>query len=360
MPATRCYQLDERSVSTFYSRERDPLLPAPLYSLYREPEPAPAFVCHHVGTGTIYNKERGIACKADCGSRARCPAARRRWRNGMRERLSLVKYFRAPDLWTFTARTADQDALYRAIAMKRRAPGSGLVPSIDAILIDGLDRGAVNKENIAILNRGLERVVRHITRQFDRQLEPGYMQTGKARRLRAKYGTARPVRGRPGAALHIRVREAGEMRGRIHAHVASDYDFLLHAWLDDACLRCGLGHPQFERKETRVMRAAARFSGPRVRSETIGLYLSKYLSKTSDDAPWPWPARTRLVSAGLRRKLPLRVPKPGWSWAPASVAVIAVDELGAACVDPDATFYSRERDPLLPPRGPPGDIGADS
>src|ERR1700688_955323 len=127
------------------------------YPLYREPAAAGP-VCHHVGTGTIYNPELGIARKADCGSRARCPAARQRWRNGMRERLSLVEYFRAPDLWTFTTRTADQDALYRATAMKRRAGRARafLVPELDAMLIDGRDRGAVTKENIRILNRGLE------------------------------------------------------------------------------------------------------------------------------------------------------------------------------------------------------------
>ena len=287
-------------------------------------------VCQHERTGTQYNAARGIAFKADCGSRARCPAARRRWRSSMRERMCLVEYFRAPDLWTFTTRTADQDALYRTRRMSRRF----VVPEVDAVLIDGRDRGAVTRENIGLLNTGLERVVRRITRQFERQQEPGYMQSRYAAMLRALYGTARPVRGRPGAALHIRVREAGELHGRLHAHVASDFDFLLHAWLLDTCLACGLGRPQFERRESREMHVAARFSGRgAARSATIGHYLSKYLSKSADDAPWPWPRNARLVSAGLKRKLPQRIPKPGWSWAPASVALVAVDLLGAASVD---------------------------
>lgn len=307
--------------------------------------------CPHLGTGTIFNQERGLAFKADCGSRARCPAARYRWRSQLRERLSLVEYYRAPDMWTFSTRTADQDALYYA-----RRHG---ISEADAQLVEGIDRGEPTKSNLATFNRGLERVVRFITRQFERQQKPGYMFTHHARMLRARYGTARPIRGRPGAAFHIRVREVGELRGRLHAHVASDYDFVDHGWLKDACLRCGLGFPQFERKETRDMRAAARFSGPRVRSATIGHYLSKYLSKAADDAPWPWPARARLVSAGLRRKLPQRVPKAGWSWSPGSVATVAVELLDGACVDVDATFYSRESDPLLPARAPPsGDIGA--
>lgn len=302
-------------------------------------------LCEHARTGALYNVERGIAFKADCGSRARCPVARRRWRSEMRERMSLVEYFRAPDLWTFTARTADQDALYLARRMR--------LVDVDAALIEGRDRGAPTRENITLLNRGLERVVRRVARQIERQGRPGYMQSRHALELRARYGTARPVRGRPGAALHIRVREAGELHGRIHAHVASDFDFLNWQWLRDTCLACGLGHPQFERRESREMHRAARFSGRAVRSQTIGHYLSKYLSKTADDAPWPWPVRTRLVSAGLRRKLPPRVPRPGWSFAPTSVALVAVDRLGATCVDVNATFYSRAQDSTLPSRAPP-------
>jgi hypothetical protein len=330
-----------------------------------------ALICQHLGTGTLYNREAGIAFKADCGSRARCPVARRRWRNGMRERMSAVEYFRVPDLWTFTARTAEQDALYLARRMERAGgpvssasgpksarPGLDeasvcqrkarnqrarlLVPDVDAILVDGRDRGEATRENIAVLNRGLERVVRRIARQFERQSQPGYMRSRHARRLHARYGTARPVRGRPGAALHIRVREAGELHGRIHAHVASDFDFLLHAWLKDTCLACGLGHPQFERRESREMHAAARFSGPAVRSQTIGLYLSKYLSKSADDAPWPWPAHTRLVSAGLRRKLPARVPKEGWTHRSATVTALIAMEFGEVICD-EALQYQEER-----------------
>jgi hypothetical protein len=161
--------------------------------------------------------------------------------------------------------------------------------------------------------------------------------------LRNRYGTDRVARGRPGAALRIRVREAGEAHGRLHAHAASDFDYLDKRWLDDHCRRCGLGFCQFERKETQTMRAAARFSGRAVRSRTIGLYLSKYLS-IPDDRRWPWPMHARLVSSA-RKVIPLRPPKPGWAFTPRSVALVAVDELGAVAVDVEARFYSRDGDP---------------
>ena len=60
-----------------------------------------AATCTHEGARTLYNVERGIAFRADCGDRRVCVAARHRRNREMRERLSLVDYLRTPDLWTF-------------------------------------------------------------------------------------------------------------------------------------------------------------------------------------------------------------------------------------------------------------------
>ncbi|MGH8012023.1 MAG: hypothetical protein ACREQ4_05950 [Candidatus Binataceae bacterium] len=115
-------------------------------------------------------------------------------------------------------------------------------------------------------------------------------------------------RGRPGASLRIRVKEAGERNGRLHEHVASDFDFIHHGWLKDAALRCGLGFPQFSRKASAELRRAARFSGRAARAGTIAHYLSGYLGKgDADGKPWPWPPHTRLLSSA-RGVLPKRAP----------------------------------------------------
>ncbi len=49
-----------------------------------------AATCTHEGARTLYNVERGIAFRADCGDRRVCVAARHRRNREMRERLSLV------------------------------------------------------------------------------------------------------------------------------------------------------------------------------------------------------------------------------------------------------------------------------
>jgi hypothetical protein len=318
-----------------------------------------AATCTHEGARTLYNVERGIAFRADCGDRRVCVAARNRRNREMRERLSLVDYLRTPDLWTFTARTREQDALIEAreLIRERRRRGESVNDTAERIaplcMYRAEDRGVINRENLAIFNRALERVVRAVARQAERERHPGYRSTRHAAMLRNRYGNEHVARGRPGAALRIRVREAGELLGRLHAHAASDFDYLDKRWLDDHCRRCGLGFCEFERRNTKVMRAAARFSGRAVRSRTIGLYLSKYLS-IPDDRRWPWPTHARLVSSA-RKVLPPRPPKPGWAFKPQSVAGVAVDLLGAVAVDVDVCFYSRDRDPTnrLLERGPP-------
>jgi hypothetical protein len=296
-----------------------------------------ALVCTHDGARTLYNVERGIALKADCGDRARCPAARQRWRSQMRERLALVSYQRTPDLWTFTARTADQDAQFRGTQIRGEAP---------------CDRGLLTKANLADFNRGLERIVRAVERRSRRERQSGYARTRYAAFLRKRFGSDRVARGRPSAALRIRVREAGELHGRIHAHVASDFDYLDKRWLQAVCFRCGLGFCEYERRQSGELRRAARFSGRAVRGSTIALYLSKYLSKQSDEAPWRWPRHTRLVSAA-RGELPPRPTHQGWHFTWSTVALVAIDRLGAVEVDCSLSFYSRDADPTNRLRSPP-------
>ena len=308
-----------------------------------------AATCTHEGARTLYNVERGIAFRADCGDRRVCVAARHRRNREMRERLSLVDYLRTPDLWTFTARTREQDALVlaRMLIRERRRRGEPVNETAERlaplVMYRAQDRGVINRENLALFNRALERVVRAVARQAERERQPGYHHTRHAAMLRNRYGTDRVANGRPGASLRIRVREAGELHGRLHAHAASDFDYLDKHWLDDHCRRCGLGFCQFERPETKTLHAAARFSGRAVRSRTIGHYLSKYLSMP-DARRWPWPTHARLVSSA-RKDIPLRPRKPGWAFTPQSVAGVAVDHLGAVAVDADARFYSRDRDP---------------
>jgi hypothetical protein len=296
-----------------------------------------AAVCTHDGARTLYNGERGIAFRADCGDRARCPAARQRWRSQMRERLALVSYQRTPDLWTFTARTADQDAQFRATQRRGEAPR---------------DRGLLTKANLVDFNRGLERLVRAVERQSCRERQPGYARTRHAASLRKRFRSDRVARGRPGAALRIRVREVGELHGRVHAHAASDFDYLDKRWLQAVCFRCGLGFCEYERRESSELRRAAQFTGRAVRGRTIALYLSKYLSKQSDDAPWPWPRHARLVSAA-RGELPPRPTREGWSFTCSTVARVAIERLGAVAVDCDLAFYSRDADPTNRLRSPP-------
>jgi hypothetical protein len=311
-----------------------------------------ALVCTHARTGTLFNRAERRAFKADCGSRARCPAARARWSREMRSRMERVEFVRVPFLWTFTARTAEQDAVYQGRARGLSAEEARELHA-RGWLYGVADRGAVSRENLDIMRRGIERVIRALERQAARQRKPDYQRSRRARELLARYGTARVVRGRRGAALRIRVREAGEERGRLHSHAASDFDFLHYGWLNDTALRCGLGHVQFEAPDTRALQRAARASGPRVRSRSIGAYLSKYLAKGTDAGAWLWPRGARLVSAA-RGVLPPMEPKAGWMFTWRSVALTAIEELGAVCVDADTVSYRPEPSArLLEGRGPP-------
>jgi len=95
------------------------------------------------------------------------------------------------------------------------------------------------------------------------------------------------------------------------------------ASLQAAAKRCGLGTLDF-----RLV-----FSGT-----GAAAYVSKYLTKSVGD-----------VDGGVRRYgLSVSIPQikeAGWSWLPARVALVAVEQLGAVCVDWDATYWEASASP---------------
>lgn len=317
----------------------------------------PQKVCPHTAP-TIYSVERGFALKADCGSRARCYAARERWRRDTRKRLARVDYLRVPDLWTITARTREQDASYmaRKSVRERLRRGEPVAPDVRAnpemlapLFLAGQcapefrarDRGDPgNTDDVKAFSVAVSRLLRAIRRQFARQREAGYRKSRSARALEARYGTAYPVRGRPTADWRLWVKEAGEQNGRLHAHAASDFDFTHHGWLSEKARRCGLGFVQYSRKESKQLCRMATASRGRERASTIAHYLAKYLGK--GDAPgarWPWPAHTRLLNAA-RGVLPKREPALDCRATWKSVAEVAVDCLDAVFVEAGAWFFA--------------------
>jgi hypothetical protein len=89
------------------------------------------------------------------------------------------------------------------------------------------------------------------------------------------------------------------------------------AKLQTAAKRCGLGTLDF-----RVV-----FSGA-----GAGAYVSKYLTKSVGDADGS--ARRYALSVSIPE-----IKEAGWSWSPARVALVAVEQLGAVEVDWDATYW---------------------
>jgi hypothetical protein len=87
------------------------------------------------------------------------------------------------------------------------------------------------------------------------------------------------------------------------------------AELQAAAKRCGLGTLDF-----RVV-----FSG-------AGAYVSKYLTKSVGDADGS--ARRYALSVSIPE-----IKEAGWSWSPARVALVAVEQLGAVEVDWDAACW---------------------
>jgi hypothetical protein len=94
------------------------------------------------------------------------------------------------------------------------------------------------------------------------------------------------------------------------------------AKLQAAAKRCGLGTLDF-----RIV-----FSGP-----GAGAYVSKYLTKSVGDADGS--ARRYALSVSIPE-----IKEAGWSWSPARVALVAVEQLGAVEIDWDAVYWDgRER-----------------
>jgi hypothetical protein len=203
------------------------------------------------------------------------------------------------------------------------------------------DRGdPTNKQDLREFQRGLSQLRRAILRQQRAQRKPGYSGSVRARVFTARYGTAYLVRGRPGADWRLSMKEAGEQNGRLHGHVASDFDFIHHGWLSDVARGYGLGFVQYSRKESAELRRAAHAAGARVRGAVIARYLASYLGKgDAPERPFPFPAHTRLLNAA-RGVLPKFERAADCCVTFFSVAEVAVDRLGALWVDADASFFS--------------------
>lgn len=91
--------------------------------------------------------------------------------------------------------------------------------------------------------------------------------------------------------------------------------FLPYEKLPAAAKRCGLGTLDF-----RVV-----FSG-------AGAYVSKYLTKSVGDTDGS--ARRYALSVSIPE-----MKEPGWTWDPRRVALVAVERLGAVCVDWDVVYW---------------------
>ena len=213
--------------------------------------------CPHPGP-VLRDPKTGATFKGDCGDRRNCVAARNRFRKEFESRLArLTLVPRRPlVLWTFTARTAEQDATYRSVEK-------------------GIDRGnPSDPRNWRILANGINQVETAVLRQLDRQNQ-------------TKYRGPICVKAESGSRLRlISVREVGT-EGRAHIHTLSDIQFIDHDWITDRCLRNGLGFPEYER-----------IHPAQLRGRHIPAHLVSYLSKFApDDRPWPFPKNLRVYSA---------------------------------------------------------------
>lgn len=219
--------------------------------------------CPHPGP-LLRDSKTGATFKGDCGDRRNCIPARNRFRREFESRLArIILVPRRPlVLWTFTARTADQDAKYRSVEK-------------------GIDRGnPLDPRNWRILANGINQVEAAVLRQLDRQNQ-------------REYRGSTWVKGESGSRLRlVSVREVGT-EGRAHIHSLSDIQFIDHDWITDRCLRNGLGFPEYERIHPAQLRGGH-----------IPDHLSRYLSKFApDDRAWPFPKGLRLYSA-VQGRLP--------------------------------------------------------
>jgi len=99
--------------------------------------------------------------------------------------------------------------------------------------------------------------------------------------------------------------------------------WLPYAKLQQAAKRCGLGTLDFR---------------PVFDGAGAAIYVSKYLSKSLGKA----------LGRARRYALSVSIPEvkdPGWAWDCRRVALVAVDRLGADCVDWDAAYWRAEVPP---------------
>jgi hypothetical protein len=107
--------------------------------------------CPHPGP-IFRDPVSGATFKGDCGDRRNCIPARNRFRREFESRLTRLHLIprRPLVLWTFTARTAEQDARYRSVE-------------------NGIDRGnPLDRTNWRILANGINQVESALTRQLER------------------------------------------------------------------------------------------------------------------------------------------------------------------------------------------------
>jgi hypothetical protein len=244
--------------------------------------------------GTVFNRQRGIAMQAGC-RRWRCPACGRRKARKVAERFSRLG---ADVLMTLSLPRSAWATRENASELQKRCR-SLLRYMVRHKLVSAY--GWVREEGASNPN-----CVCHPASERQRKLGV-HCETCRAEAM-ARQGCECGVlsdNGRVGSQLHrhflLRVpRRNGFRRG-----------WLPWAKLQAAAKRCGLGALDF-----RFV-----FSGA-----GAGAYVSKYLTKSVGEADGS--ARRYALSVSIPE-----IKQAGWSWSPARVALVAVEQLGAVEVD---------------------------
>jgi hypothetical protein len=250
--------------------------------------------------GTVFNRERAIAMQAGC-RRWRCPACSRRKARKVAARFSRLG---ADVLMTLSLPRSAWATRENAAELQKRCR-SLLRYMVRHKLVSAY--GWVREEGASNPN-----CVCHPASERQRKLAV-HCETCRAEAT-ARQGCECGVlsdNGCVGSQLHrhflLRVpRRNGFRRG-----------WLPWAKLQTAAKRCGLGTLDFR----------AVFSGT-----GAGAYVSKYLTKSVGDAGGS--ARRYALSVSIPE-----IKEAGWSWSPARVALVAVEQLGAVEVDWDATYW---------------------
>ncbi len=253
--------------------------------------------------GTVFNRQRGIAMQAGC-RRWRCPACGRRKARKVAERFSCL--------------------------------------GADVLMTLSLPRSAwATRENAAELQKCCRSLLRYMVRHnlvsaYGWVREEGasnpncvcHPASERQRKLGVHCGTCREeAAARQGCECGV-LSDNGRAGSQVHRHFllrVPRRDGFRRGWLPSAKLqtaakRCGLGTLDF-----RVV-----FSGV-----GAGTYVSKYLTKSIGDADGG--ARRYALSVSIPE-----IKEAGWSWCPARVAVVAVEQLGAVEIDWDAIYWSAQ------------------